>query len=386
VRQRLAKQYQRGGSSRLGLITAFGMIASLGFGLTADGASADTMQSDWAKAQVTPFFNVPVFVPPGPPIDASKAKGKTVFTINASSTIPFLEAINQAMKTVAKRAGLNYQDYPNQGQTQQWSQGIQQAIATKADVLILLGAPNPDLLQPQLADAKRAGLKVLVSYLYADGDSSPPNVDALVTVPSHKHLRVVADYAIAMSSAPPDILILVDREFHPTPAIEAAMTEELTTRCGPDCKFRVQDFQVADWATKIPTVVQAAITADPKIDWIIPIYDGMAAGAVSGITLAGAQDRIRIATADASLFAFKYIQAKNVIVEDGGTSGDWTAWATIDQALRLMIEGAEPVKSEMLPIRMFDQRNIADTGTPPVLYQGWGDSYVSGYSKLWGIQ
>lgn len=365
---------------KTGVICALALAANISAASSADG----TMQSAWARGQVAPYFEVPAFSAPGPSIDAAAAKGKTVFVITASSTIPFLAAINNSIKTVAEKVGLNYVDYPNQGQAQQWSQGIQQAVAMKADVLILLGAPNPELLQPQLAEARQSGVKVLVSYLYADGSQLPQNVDALVTVPSHEHMRLVADYAIAMSEEPVNALILVDRQFESTAGMEAALVDEMTTRCGSDCKVRVADVPVAEWATKIPAAVQAALSADAGVNWIMPIYDGMAAGAVSGVNLVGAQDRVRITTADASLFALRYIQDENVIVEDGGTSGDWAAWATIDQALR-MITGMKPVDNVGLPIRMFDKRNIDQTGNPPVQNQGWGDSYVSGYSKLWGL-
>lgn len=344
----------------------------------------DSVQVEEARKVIEPYFAVPAFKAPGPPVEAAAAKGKTVFTIIASSTIPFLEAVNTSMRGVAEKAGLKYVDYPNQGQTQQWSQGVEQAISTRADLIVLLGAPNPELLQPQLTEAKRAGIPVLVAYLYADGSPLPANVDALVTVPSHKHMSLVVDYALANSQEPVNALFLVAREFNSTAGMEAAAVKELEARCGAGCKHRVVDVPAADWGTKIPTSVQSALIADPGINWVIPIYDGMASGAISGITLAGANDRVRIATADASLFALKNIQAGNVIAEDGGTSADWIAWANIDQSLRLLT-GAQPVVTENLPIRMFDKTNIHEVGTPPVQNQGWGDAYIAGYSKLWGI-
>jgi ribose transport system substrate-binding protein len=45
-----------------------------------------------------------------------------------------------------------------------------------------------------------------------------------------------------------------------------------------------------------------------------------------------------------------------------------------------------PVKDPKLPIRIFDQGNVDETGTPPTDSKGYGDAYRKGYMKLWGMQ
>jgi len=43
-----------------------------------------------------------------------------------------------------------------------------------------------------------------------------------------------------------------------------------------------------------------------------------------------------------------------------------------------------PVADEHIPVRVFDQSNIANAGSDYT--SGFGTSYISGYKKLWGLQ
>jgi hypothetical protein len=42
------------------------------------------------------------------------------------------------------------------------------------------------------------------------------------------------------------------------------------------------------------------------------------------------------------------------------------------------------VKSEGVPVRVFDSSNIDEAG--PKFTSGWGNSYIGGYQKLWGLK
>jgi ribose transport system substrate-binding protein len=42
--------------------------------------------------------------------------------------------------------------------------------------------------------------------------------------------------------------------------------------------------------------------------------------------------------------------------------------------------------NEKTPLRIFDDSNIDETGTPPVGGKGYGDAYISGYKQLWGLE
>jgi ribose transport system substrate-binding protein len=329
-------------------------------------------------------MGVPKFTPPGPRFNARKAAGKTIFEIPLSSTIPFISAKSKEMQRVAKRFGIKYIVFPNQGQPAQWVQGFDQAIARKADLIILQGAPDPYALQPQLRAAKRAGIPVLATFIISEGEKSPPNVTALMRTPAPRRLRLVADTVINATRGDADVLILTSDDIHVSRLIGPAIRDEFAKRCGT-CKVKVVDVPLSDWATKIQTTVQSAITSNPNLNYVIPIFDGMAQFAIPGVLAAGAKGRVSIATSDATPFALKYIQDGNVITSEIGTSPMWLAWANMDQAMRIL-SGAGALKSgdEKLPLRIFDKTNVNQTGRPPVVTKGYGSAYVRGYNRLWG--
>ena len=132
---------------------------------------------------------------PGPPFDASKARGKTIFIIPESSSIPFINTIDDSIQKVAKLVGVKTTMYTNQAQPSQWAAGMNQAIAQKPDLIMLQGAPDPRVLQPQLIAAKKAGIPVLVTHFFEESDPMPPNVTALVRVQFNQAARLEADYA-----------------------------------------------------------------------------------------------------------------------------------------------------------------------------------------------
>src|SRR6476659_9833893 len=124
----------------------------------------------------------PAFVQLGPAFDASQARCKTIFIIPESSSIPFINTIDNSIQKVAKLVGVKTVVYTNQAQPSQWAAGMNQAVAQKPDLIMLQGAPDPRVLQPQLAAAKKAGIPVLVTHFFEESDPMPPNVTALVRV------------------------------------------------------------------------------------------------------------------------------------------------------------------------------------------------------------
>ena len=346
-------------------------------------ATAGEADVEGAAADIETLKAIPEFSPPGPAIDLTTVEGKTIFNIPISSEIPFVAGIDEGMARIAGQAGVKFIQYPNQGQPSQWVQGINQAIAQNVDLIVLQAAPNPELLQPQLKQAQDAGIPVLLAHLLPEGSPLPPNIDALMPVPFHEAARAEVDYAVMESGAETNALIITSSEVLPSDGIVQAMQEQLATRC-PECTSKVVNVPITDWATKIQGEVQSALVADPSINWVIPIYDSMSQFAVPGIVAAGREGAVRISTFNGTPFVLEFIQDGDVVAMDIGESLDWIAYANMDQAFRLLA-GMEPLETENLPLRVFDDSNVEETGTPPTFADGYGDSYVTGYEELWGL-
>src|SRR5690348_8337693 len=203
--------------------------ALVGLGVLAVAASAAVPST--VAANVKAYKAIPKFVTPGPPIDASKARGKKIFIIPESSSIPFINTIDQSIQSVAKLVGVKTVIYTNQAQPSQWAAGMNQGIAQKPDLIMLQGAPDPRVLQPQLAAAKKAGIPVLVTHFFEESDPLPPNVTALVRVQFNHAARLEADYPIVDTGGKANVLIVTSNEVPIAKGMLNAMKQEFA-KCG----------------------------------------------------------------------------------------------------------------------------------------------------------
>ncbi|HEY2717759.1 MAG TPA: sugar ABC transporter substrate-binding protein [Solirubrobacterales bacterium] len=378
-----------GGSS--GSSTSSGSGSESGSSTTAAGSGCDLAK---AKSIVSEYEKVPTFKAPGPAFDAGKAKGMSILTIPASSSVPFNDEIDRGMQKIAEEMGVEYTEYRNQGAVSEWVSGVNSAISKHVDLLILSGSPNPLDLQPQLQKARAAGIKVLVTHALPEGGGEslrpplqsylPPNVDAIVEAPFKKSALLEAAYAVDQTNCEGDMLSVTSNDLLASRAISEAQGESLEELCS-ECGFEVLDTPITQWSTKIQTGVQTAITKNPNLKFVLPIYDAMAQYVVAGVTAAQATDRVQAATYNGTPFVLEYIKNGEVVAMDAGDNIEWNSYANMDQAFRVLT-GVEPVKSENTPLRIFDAGNVAEAGEPPSAAKGYGTSYIPGYKKLWEVE
>lgn len=339
---------------------------------------------DAAKAE-------PTFRPPGPAFDASPARGKTIVNISLNSTVPFNQIVDAAMEEAGRAAGVKVVQFTTQGQVSQWVQGMDSAIGQKADAIVLEGSPDPRLLGPQLAAAKKAGIPVISTHLYDESyiesaTKTLPDIAAFVDAHHYRAGTLMADYAIAHSGGNVNAYFLTSNEVHPAAGIADAFRDELTLRCPETCTAEIVSVPVSDWATRVATQVQTALLRDPTINYMVPVFDGMAPQLVAGITQAGKAGSVKIIAYNGTASVMQMIQDKNIVVAEVGEPLEWLGWANMDQVLRVL-SGVPPVASEKTPLRLFDASNVHEAGTPVNQTDGYGDpdEYRDGYRTLWGI-
>lgn len=350
----------------------------------ASGAQAD------AAAAIEEAKQIPEFTLEAEPFDVSKARGKTVFNIPVASTIPYVAAVDAEMKKVAEDQGVEFIQFENEGSPTQWAAGINQAISRNVDLIVLQAGNDPRLVIPQLRRAKEAGIPVLVSHLYQNGTEPPPEVQdlitAYVTVPFWESGRLSVDYAISEDGCEVKPVIITAKEVPPSDGIVDAMIKHLKERCPEAEDPKVINVPVTEWGTRIRPEVQSALQADPTVNWVLPIYDSMSLGAEAGIRAAGKAQDVRISSYNGTPEILKLIQDGDIMAANMGENINWLGWANMDQAFRILADG--PIIEdgiEQTPLRVFDDSNIADVGTPPTPDQGYGDAYIEGYRKLWGL-
>jgi ribose transport system substrate-binding protein len=159
--------------------------------------------------------------------------------------------------------------------------------------------------------------------------------------------------------------------------------KEEFTKC-PDCKWKEINVPVVNWATRIQPNIQSALLADPTINYIIVIYDSMSQFVVPAVTITGSQDRVKIDAFNGTPFVLGLVDQGQVEM-DIGESLDWIGHAIIDAEMRIIC-GLETVKDPKIPFYIFTKDNAHTAGRPPQLNKGYGDAYIEGYRKLWGLE
>ena len=341
----------------------------------------------YAKAQVARYRAVPGWTAPGPAIAARKAAGKRVAVVPLAAALPYQQQLDGGLRAAAKAVGIVLEEQPGEGQPAQWAQGVERAIAQRADLIALIGAPDPLAIQRQLRRARAAGIPVVVGNLVNEGTLPFPNVTARMDVVAQSAQRIAVDYEIAYSKGRAKTLVVTSNDAGASQGLVAAAQDEYATVCGPNCTVTVVNVPLAQWSTRLQPAVEAALAADSSITIVHPVYDGMTAIAVAGIKAAGAQRRVRIGTVDGSESVLRMIQQRTdsgLVLFDVGYSLDWQGWADLDVILRVLL-GLPVPRTQNLPRRIFDATNVNAAGTPPLSLEGYGDAYRRGYLQLWGV-
>lgn len=355
-----------------------GTSASEGAG-TGAAAGVETARKELEAAQ-----EVPGFKPPGPAFDARKAvDGMTLMSIPASSSVPFVQTLQDGVEALAPDVGLKFLDWPNQGMPVQWVQGMNAGIDRKVAAINLMAGINPASLGPQVAQAGKAGIPVLASHLYDTAETPPEGVDSL-PISYEKAGRLLADWVVVKTEGEANTLVVKIDEVPSTKPMMKGITEVFDSACPDSCKTTTINVAIADVATKIQPQVQSALTKDPGINYVIALYDSAEAPfVVAAIRAAGASDRVKVVTFNGTPSVLKLVKSGEVEM-DVAEQLDWTSYAILDQAMRLMA-GLPPVKDPQIPLRIFDQGNVDEAGNNPATAEGFGEEYKQGYRKLWGL-
>jgi ribose transport system substrate-binding protein len=337
-----------------------------------------------AQKELDGFRGVPQFKPPGDAFDARKAvAGKTLMSIPASSSIPFVKTLQDGVKAVAGQVGMRFLDWPNQGQPVQWTQGMNAGVDRKVAAINLMAGINPASLGPQVKHAEAGRIPVIASHLYDVADTPPSGVDT-VSAPYETAGRLLADWVVAKTGGKGDVLVVKIDEVVSTKAMMKGITDVFSQACGGDCPVSTINVAIADVATKITPQVQSALVKDPKIKYVIALYDSAEAPfVVSAIKAAGASGRVKVVTFNGTPSVLKLVKSGDVEM-DVAENLEWVSYAVTDQAMRL-IAGLPAVSNPQLPLRVYDKGNVDEAGDNPATAEGFGDAYIAGYRKLWGL-
>ncbi len=324
------------------------------------------------------------FKPPGEKLDASKLRGKRVMFVSLTQAVPAIALDAKATQEAGKEVGIEVDVFDTKGDVRRMQQGINQAVDQRYDAIILLGIPLA-VTQPALEKAKKAGIPV-ISELNNEPKAEEPgqgageNVFGTTGPPRFKTGQLVACKAVVDTDGKANAVIFGAKELEPSAAHVAGM-RDILEKCD-SCTVDENSTPTAEWQTKLPGLAQSEIRRNPNVNYLLPLYDGMALFVVPGVRQAGAADKVKVASFNATPAALELIKRGEVMSADPGQPNSWMAWQGLDQAMRgmLKMEPGEPV----VPVRFFDEENLQDidVNDEDALF---GSEFRDGFRQLWGV-
>jgi ribose transport system substrate-binding protein len=339
---------------------------------------------DEAKALVAQHSKLPTFEPPGEAFDAKKCMAdKKVFVIPLTNANPFNVAISQGMEQAAKLVGFQLRSWETQMSPDQWAQGINTAVQEGYDLIDLQGGLPPEFLVPQITEARSKGVKVTTTHNYdATTQTAPDFLDGSANTDYVTVGKIIAAWTIAKTDGNVNAVVLGPDEITPTTPLKTAILDYLKEHC-PSCKTQYINTPVTEWATKIQPSVEAALLADPTINYVLPVYDSMSQFVVPAIQ--SANSNAKIVSYNGTPFVLDMMRDGDIVEMNVGESLGWVGMAGIDADMRLLC-GLPPVTKLNTPAYIFDDSNVATAGNPATFNDGYGDAHVAGFKKLWGLE
>jgi len=383
------RKSRRGGRTALagvlGLFTLLTLVATSASSASRAGMSPAAGIAE-AKKLVAQYEQAPKWAPPGKPFDATKAKGKQIWYVSLSLSIPFEQFMLQGIKEGAAAVGAKGVGFDAKSSPTEAARGIELAIQAKAAV-IMVGGIEPSLVGPALSDAQKAGIPVIMAD---DQNPGPPRSDyppAVKAIATHSYSwpgKAEADFITADSNGKGNVVFLSTSDIpHITAPEKDAFVAELKRVC-PGCKADVLDVPSSQWS-QVQTKIASYLRAHPDVDYVVPDFDGMVIFAVPGIRSIGDQNKVKVVSFNATPSVMQELKNHDVVVAETGGPNLLQGWAFADQALRVAV-GAKPLPDIGVEDRLFtaDNINSVDLKAQESTWYGEGD-YQAAYKKLWGV-
>ena len=333
--------------------------------------------------------SVPKWTAPGLALDGAKLRGKSIYVIPITSQSSFELEVEQADRVLAAKAGVKLTFYTNQGAPSQYVAGMNQAIAAKPSAILLESGVSPDSIGPQILAATKAGIPVIDTHVWDASDPQAPNCEqcanlsAVVKGPFRETGRDMADWVINDSKGKADVLLAGLQGVISSPEVEQAEEAEFKKYC-PACKVKLVTETLAQLADSPNQGVSTALSADAKINYVIPTFDALVPGVLGSLNTSDRASGVKLVSFGGTTTGMADVaNSNNPMQAEVAEPIAWAAAANLDQTFRLIL-GMKQVQ-EATPARLFTKGTISEAGSAPDYDTGFGTAFHTGFLKLWNL-
>jgi len=348
------------------------------------GAKAESGSAAQAAAQPKQFSSVPK---PGPAIDVSSLKGKTVYWIPITSQAPIFSIEQKATEQAFAVAGVSLQLCDGQANPAAVAKCVNQAVAAKAGGIIATSIP-PEFAQQSFAKAVRAGIPVeFVNTKDATVPSDWGKGAAALPANFIEQAQLNNDLIIKDSGSKAKVLLVgVTDSSVTTSAYEVGMQKYLRDKC-PGCKVATVEAG-STTLSGLASQVSAALVRNPDTQYVFVEFDSFTPPVVQALRQLNKTRSIKLVSMLGQLDGLQRV-AGGTAFADTGYSIAALGWNEADVLMRLML-GQDPyVAGHRTPINTFTKETVKglDLSEAGWLSGSWTskDDFRSMFKTLWGV-
>lgn len=382
------------------LVTAACGSSSGGAGQAGGKGSGDAAGVAAASAFLGKHTGASAITAPGPAFDASKARGKLVELVTQQAANPAVATVTAALKAGLGQEGVTVQSCDAQGASVQISSCIRQGLAQKANAVDVVGG-DPAAYSDGLRAAQAAHVPVFSALdVPLPGDAKATGADPSALMPKLQGLagnaappdpqsgKLEADFITKDSQGSASVLFIGSPGIVGSDYLQKAFLNEMKRVCG-GCSVETKNVTITNWASDLAPVVTAELTKNPKINYVVPVFDPMANYTDPAIKQLGKSGAIKVVTANGSLQQMEQLAQKDpVLVCEIGQDLPQLGYIAADQTLR-KLAGAQPAASSSAQVRVFTSSNInsidatASAFRTGQWYTGSAAALKGTFGKLW---
>jgi ABC-type sugar transport system substrate-binding protein len=349
------------------------LLAACSSSPSSSGSAASTPAgtSSSSAATTAPASFVNYLTSLAPPNFTAPGKRYTIALLDASTVLPQQKSLEVGVQAAAKKYHVNLTVY-DAGGFQNVSNQVDQfqtALAQRPDAILVLPA-SPVALNPEISQARAAGIKVLPmlipppsgNYDYAEADDLPldaaKSVDSLAAATGGK-----GDLYAIMGGAGSTVAQLfqqgMNAELRKYPGLKVVFTKDLPGYSESDAQ----------------SAAESALAAQPQVSGIITNDTILGLGAAEAMKLKGLSNVPIAGIGPGNLAAIKALKSGEITV--GATPPFYAVgYTTVQWALAILGGARPPAKTVTVPPMVLTKDNIASAISSGALYNVLAPSAV----------
>ena len=317
------------------------------------------------------------FAYPGDAFDASAASGKRVAMISINDQIPVLKQWTDTIAAGLESQGVTVTQKSDAGGIiDPLPKFFAQAVTDKVDLIITNAVPAAVIPLADLGDipVMTTNQTAAPGVAVAAGIAADPSFDYTLAA------SLMADWFCVTGAGAGNAVVWGSEGQASSPVMIEVIKARVAEIC-PSAKVDYKDAPLATWFDgTLEGVAKNAVTADPTITHLMPIYDAMSFATGAGASAASS-------TAIQSSFNMTPDVAAGLgtssLKMDVGCPNDWFSYATVDAGLRLLTGNAVP-SSYGITCKVFDESNIASIDATVENSVNWyGIDFAAEFAKYW---